>query len=294
MSAEILLKEVVLKDVETLNLFTKKFLKEDALDKALEMDREYVLMDRMDSSKDNIPNIGRNLIKNPTANFTISVITALTSLTWMTSFAKAINLQSSVPNGVFLIMGGMMLFTAFFIIPKIVKEHIRKAVVRYLENDEGRRKKEVLSKSKTRKYWQDFFLDKKEFKVSSESAKIGILIVLKKTLAKYSEDDETRFEVGTLIEKIINKGMVKEVLGDLMNFLIIPKNKRLFIQTSDEFISNTYANKVTEINEVIDTLELKIDNQIFNKVDDILSFGEDEIVFFKPEGNHLKSKVAKL
>lgn len=281
--------------LENLKLFKKKYIKEKEFLSILELDREYVLMNN--SEKEN--KTGSYLLREFLNSKALKNMLMFTSLCVSMIFFIGVlgdrffilhNEQGLSNVGV--VFGQIFLIFSAIYVPKTFCDSLfKKWFPRFLEKDNTRRINSVLSNKKTRKYWQDYFVDDKIFKASLNSNTLYILTVLKMLIDKYENEPNVKSQINSLIESILEKGFIKEVMAKLVDFLVIPKNNRNFEDTINHFMFLSQNERVRKCNEMKHLMDCGINQSIDAQVAELMDQvnENEEIVFFK---NNNQTKAA--
>lgn len=176
-----------------------------------------------------------------------------------------------------------------------------KIIPKLLFKDDERIIKTLFENNKTKKYWMDYFLDKKEFKIEMKSNSTLIFTVLRSILISYKLEGNHKNKLEELLDNWIEKGLTKEVFSNFLEFMVYPQNNQIFLnelsklrssfltkEKQDEMLfllmdSEKILENKANINELIDNYESKLRDK----------FGSNDINFFKEDYEQEKERVIK-
>lgn len=275
--------------------FKVKYLENNHFYEILQKDREYQILSEslIKDPKNTFYDYIRNMESSFLARFTIlmtgfifiyqpieailSLMLNTTGLVTMLSFISALYFSNR----------GMLSF-------------FKKIVPRFLYKDDEKRIKSILEKSKTKKYWADYFLDKKEFKDILKLNQTLIFTVCRKILFSniLKNQPEHKLLLTNLLSNWVEKGLSKEVTSNLVEFLVYPYNLQLFLRELKVFENILLTNEEKkELENLLKDSEKMLDNKINVQglidvyIDGIeTSYEHSDINFFKDKDKKSNEK----
>lgn len=278
-----------------LEKFEEKYLK-GYFYNVLKMDREHqILKENTVEAKYALPGMLRELEHSIFAKFIISLITAILIFPILSPIVfTAFNNHE---------LSGLMSYIMYvYFSVQSANFFQRKIIPRLLFKDDERVISTLFTNNKTKKYWLDHFLDKKEFKVELKSNSTLIFTVLRSLLISYKLPEFHKNKLTELLDTWIEKGLTKEVYSNFLEFMVYPENNQIFLneltrlrssfltkEKQDEMLfllmdSDKILQNKANVAELIGEYEIKLKEK----------FGANDISFFKEDYQEKERVIKKL
>lgn len=277
-----------------LEKFEEKYLK-GYFYNALKMDREHqILKEGAVEAKHAIPGMLREMEHSSVVKFIVSLSTAIFIFPILNPIVTTTFNNHELSGLMSLIMS-----VCFSI--QSANLFQRQLIPRLLFKDDERIIKTLFTNNKTKKYWIDHFLDKKEFKLELKNNSTLIFTVLRSLLISYKLDESHKNKLTELLDNWIEKGLTKEVYSNFLEFMVYPENNQIFLneltrlrssfltkEKQDEMLfllmdSEKILQNKASVSELIGEYEVKLKEK----------FGPNDISFFKENYQDDKERVIK-
>lgn len=281
-------------ELSKFNIFSDRYFKNNEFLQILKKDREFKILEETWylNSENTFFGFIRNLKKYRFFKFIMVYALMIFFLQLVLAFT----------GGFYSMISAFMLYLSTLFVANISVNALYKKVDIFLYKDDENKVKHVLANKKTKKYWLDYFHDNKLLKSAFKENQVMLFSLLRLVLLSKELDnkDEQKTKLGELLSNWVEKGLSRDVLSSIIDFLVYPTNMKIVTDClnlqkniKNDLGKKDFENLLFESEQIL-TSKKSIDVWVEDYLEIIESKNqeEEEIVFFKQKD--LKSEKVKL